>query len=96
MKEIKVTVKIEEILEFLREERDCKIEIDYDKNAEEYDAYVLPLEAAGFEDKINTQTLETYDYKEFKEEKEYIDWLIDCYNRPYETEDYSIKIDFEK
>lgn len=43
MKEIKVAVKIEEILEFLREERDCKIEIDYDKNAGSYDAYVLPL-----------------------------------------------------
>ncbi|MDU5183740.1 MAG: hypothetical protein E6214_00485 [Peptoniphilus harei] len=98
MKEIKVTVSLEEVLEFVREE-DCKIEIDYDGNLAE--AYVLPIEAAGFEDKINTQTIEAYDYQEFDgDEEAYIDWLTGCYDRPYEAvdgeEEYSIKIDFEK
>lgn len=99
MKEIKVEVKLEEVLEFVRNEEDCKIEIDSDNNAAE--AYVLPIEAAGFEDKINTQTIEAYDYQEFDgDEEAYIDWLTGCYDRPYEAvdgeEEYSININFEK
>lgn len=101
MKEIKVTVKLEEVLEFVREDRDCKIEIDYDKIEKSYDAYVLPIEAAGFEEKINTQPVEAYDYQEFDgDEEAYIDWLTGCYDRPYEAadgeEEYSIKINFVK
>lgn len=100
MKEIKVEVKLEEVLEFVREDRDCKIEIDYDKNDGNYDAYVLPVDA-GFEDKINTQTVEAYDYQEFDgDEEAYIDWFTGCYDRPYEAvdgeEEYLIKIDFIK
>lgn len=99
MKEIKVTVSLEEVLEFVRNEEDCKIEIDFDGNAAE--AYVLPIGAAGFEDKINTQEIEAYDYQEFDgDEEAYIDWLTGCYDKPYEAEDgeeeYSIKINFEK
>lgn len=101
MKKITVSVKLEEVLEFVREERDCKIEIDYDKIDESYDAYVLPIDAAGFEEKINIQPVEAYDYQEFDgDEEAYIDWFTGCYDRPYEAEDgeeeYSIKINFEK
>jgi hypothetical protein len=101
MKQIKVEVKLEEVLEFVRNEEDCKIEIDYNKIDGSYDAYVLPIDASGFEDKINTQTIEAYDYQEFDgDEEAYIDWLTGCYDRPYEAadgeEEYSIKINFEK
>ena len=101
MKEIKVEVKLEEVLEFVRNERDCKIEIDYDKIDGSYDAYVLPIDAAGFEEKINIQPVEAYGYQEFDgEEEAYIDWLTGCYDRHYEAtdgeEEYSIKINFVK
>lgn len=99
MKKITVSVKLEEVLEFVRDEKDCKIEIDY--NDGNYDAYVLPLEAAGFEEKINIQPVEAYDYQEFDgDEEAYIDWFTGCYDRPYEAadgeEEYSIKINFVK
>ena len=97
MKEIKVNVELEEVLEFVREDRDCKIEIDYDKNDGSYDAYVLPVDAAGFEEKVDTQVVEAYDYQEFDgDEEAYIDWFTGCYDRPYDVEDYSIKINFIK
>ena len=101
MKEIKVTVKLEEVLEFAREDRDCKIEIDYDQNDGSYDAYVLPVDAAGFEEKVDTQVVEAYDYQEFDgDEEAYIDWFTGCYDRPYEAadgdEEYLIKITFVK
>lgn len=94
---IKVIVKKEEVLDFIRGGEDCKIEIDYDGNFAE--AYVLPIEASGFENKINTQTIEACDYKEFEEEVDYLDWLVDCYDKPYEAtsgeDEYLIKIEFE-
>lgn len=101
MKEIRVDVELEEVLEFVRIERDCFIEIHYDKNDGSYDAYVLPSDAAGFEEKIDSQFVETYDYQEFEgDEEAYIDWLVGCYDRPYEVvdgeEEYSIKINFVK
>lgn len=101
MKEIKVTVSLTEVLEFVKNEEDCKIEIDYNKNDKTYDAYVLPINAAGYERKINTQPIEAYDYKEFNgDEEAYIDWLSNCYDIQYEAEngkeEYLIKIDFEK
>ena len=99
MKSIKVLVDKKEILEFVKKGENCKIEIDYDRDTEVYDAYVLPLEAAGFEKKINTQTLEAYDYEEEGDEEAYLDWLIWCYDEPFKVTDgedeYLIKIEFQ-
>lgn len=99
MKSIKVLVDKEEILKFVRKGENCKIEIDYDRDTEIYDAYVLPLEATGFENKINTQTLNAHDYEEEGDEESYLDWLIWCYDEPFEATDgeyeYLIKIEFQ-
>ena len=97
MKSIKVLVNKEEILDFARRGEDCKIEIDYSDGIAE--AYVLPVEASGFKYKICSQIIEAYDYTEFEEEEDYLDWFISCYDIPFEVTDgedeYLIKIEFE-
>lgn len=62
---------------------------------------MISIDAAGYKEKINIQSLEAYDYQEFDgDEEAYIDWLTGCYDRPYEAvdgeEEYSIKINFVK
>lgn len=97
MKSIKVLVNKDEILDFVRGGEDCKIEIDYSDGVAE--AYVLPIEASGFQNKINSQIIEACDYNEFEVEENFLDWLIDCYDKPYEAtsgeDEYLIKIDFK-
>ena len=97
MKSIKVLVNKEEILDFARRGEDCKIEIDYSDGVAE--AYVLPIEASGFQNEINSQTIGACDYNEFEVEEDFLDWLVDCYDKPYETtsgeDEYLIKIDFK-
>ena len=94
---IKVIVKKEEVLDFIRGGEDCKIEIDYSDGVAE--AYVLPIEASGFQNEINSQTIGACDYNEFEVEEDFLDWLIDCYDKPYEAtsgeDEYLIKIEFE-
>lgn len=94
---IKVVVKKEEILDFARRGEDCKIEIDYSDGVAE--AYVLPIEASGFQNEINSQTIGACDYNEFEVEEDFLDWLVDCYDKPYEAtsgkDEYLIKIDFQ-
>lgn len=94
---VKVLVKKDEILEFVRKGEDCKIEIDYSDGVAE--AYVLPIEASGFENKISSQTIEAYDYNEFEDEEDFLDWFVGCYDMPYEVTsgegEYLIKIDFQ-
>lgn len=94
---IKVVVKKEEILDFARRGEDCKIEIDYSDGIAE--AYVLPVEASGFQYKIDSQIIEACDYNEFEEEEDFLDWFVGCYDIPYEAtsgeDEYLIKIEFE-
>ena len=96
-RKIKVIVQKEEILDFVRKGEDCKIEVDYIDGIAE--VYVLPIEASGFENEINSQTIEAYDYKEFEEEEDYLDWLVGCYDIPYEAtngeDEYLINLDFQ-
>ena len=69
-----VKVNAKEIMDFMKEERDCKIEIDADGKAS-----VLPIDAAGYEDTILVQELYASDYEECESDKAYTDWLEECY-----------------
>lgn len=94
---IRVVVQKDEILDFVRGGEDCKIEIDYSDGVAE--AYVLPIEASGFQNEINSQTIGACDYNEFEVEEDFLDWLVDCYDKPYEVtrgeDEFLIKIDFQ-
>lgn len=69
-----VKANLQEIMDFMKEERDCKIEIDAEGKAS-----VLPVDAAGYDDTILVQELYASDYDECGSEKDYIDWLEECY-----------------
>ena len=72
---MKVQVQASEILEYIKEGVCCKIEVD-----KQGEAYVLPLEAYGFEDTILTQVIEAYHYEEMENDAEFIDWVKYIYN----------------
>lgn len=86
-----VKVDLKEILAFVSDGEDCKIEIDKDG-----DYAVLPAEAFGYQDTILKQRLDAYDYEECDNEEHYIDWLISCYdNEELEAKDGQyIEIEF--
>lgn len=88
-----VKVNLQEIMDFVKEERDCKIEIDADGKAS-----VLPIDAAGYDDTILVQELYASDYEECGSEKDYIDWLEECYyGMELEAKnDELVKIEFVK
>ena len=71
---IKAEIKADEILEYIREGQDCKIEITGAGGA-----YVLPLEAYGFEDAVLIQVIEAYHLEELDSEADFISWLKDSY-----------------
>ena len=71
---IKVQVQASEILEYMKDGGDCKIEISGTG-----DAYMLPLEAYGFKDTILVQVIEASDYKELENDTDFISWLSDAY-----------------
>lgn len=70
-----VKVNVQDIVDYVKEERDCKIEIDTDGKAS-----VLPIDAAGYDDTIAKQELYASDYEECGSEKDYVDWLEGCYD----------------
>ncbi len=69
-----VKVNLQEIMDFMKEERDCKIEIDADGKAS-----VLPIDAAGYDDTMLVQELYASDYDECGSDEAYTDWLEECY-----------------
>ena len=69
-----VKVNLQEIMDFMKEERDCKIEIDADGKAS-----VLPIDAAGYDDTIAKQELYASDYEECESDEAYTEWLEGCY-----------------
>ena len=69
-----VKVKVEEILEFVRDGEDCRLEIDKDG----WHA-VIRGSASGYPDTVLKQDFQAYDYEDCDNEEEYIQWLIDCY-----------------
>ena len=71
---LKVQVQASDILEYMKDGEDCKIEID-----SQGDAYVLPLEASGFKDTVLVQVIEAYHYKELESDTDFISWLKDAY-----------------
>lgn len=92
MKEIKTAIKAEEIITLLEEGRNAKAEIN-----KEGEAWIMPLEAYGYDETILTQTFEAYDFEELEKDKEsYIEWLKDCYsNEELEAEDGEYQITIE-
>ena len=71
---LNVEVKASEILEYVKDGNDCKIEINKDG-----DAYMLPAEAYGYEDTVLTQVIEACHYEEIENNAEFINWLKDAY-----------------
>lgn len=69
-----VQVKASDIIEFVKEGEDCRLEIDRDG-----DYAVMSSTAAGYDDTILTQEFSAHDYEECESENEYIDWLENCY-----------------
>lgn len=78
-----VKVNVNEILEFVRDGEDCRLEIDKDGWHG-----VIGNSASGYPDTVLKQKFYAYDYEECENEEEYIQWLIDCYYQEhFETED---------
>ena len=71
---VKVKVNVNEILEFVRDGEDCRLEIDKDGCHR-----VMMSNAAGYADTVLTQDFLAYDYEDCDSEEEYINWIIDCY-----------------
>lgn len=87
-----VKINLEEILEFLRDGKDCKVEID----SNGWSA-VIPDDAAGYEDTILVQHFEAYDYEECEDEEDYIGWLKSSFADEIEAKNGElIKIELEK
>lgn len=88
-----VKINLEDVLEFVEDGKDCKVEIDQDGRA-----YVIPQDAAGYDDSILIQYFDSEDYQECENEEEYISWLKDN----FESADLEanngefIKVEFEK
>lgn len=90
MKKLVVKLDVEEILEFVKNGEDCKLEVCKD----EFVA-VMPAEAAGYEDAILVQTFDAYDYEDAGDEEAYIDWLKSCYKgEEFEAGEYLITFEF--
>lgn len=79
----KVKVKAQEILDFVKEDQDCKLEIYKDG-----DYAVLSAEAKGYEN-ILTQEFSAYDFEDLgSDEEAYKDWLKSCYfDQEFQCED---------
>ena len=71
---IKVEIRAREILEYMKDGRDCKIEISGSGEGD-----ILPLEAYGYDDTILIQSIEAYFYKELESEADFVGWLRDAY-----------------
>ena len=72
---IKIEIKASDILEYMKDGEDCKIEIDGAGAG-----YIMPAEAYGFEDTILTQVIEAYHLEELESEADFfIGWLADAY-----------------
>lgn len=80
-----VRVDVNEILGFVRDGKDCKLEI-----SEDAIGYILPEEAGGYDDTIHIEHFESYDYEECEDEEEYIDWLKDSFQSELEAKDGTI------
>ena len=72
---MKVQVQAKEILDYIKECKDCKIEVD-----KQGEAYVLPFEAYGFEDTVLIQVIEANHYEEMENDAEFTNWLKDAYD----------------
>lgn len=87
---IKVRLEVEEILGYLRRGENCKVEIN-----PAGEAYVLPQEAAGYQDTILVQAFEAADLEDACSEKSYKEWLASCYMEQLEAKDGTlVKIEF--
>ena len=71
-KEMRVSVDIEDIFEYVKNGKDCSFSVDEwgDVNVGEYD---------GNNYGIVTQWVTAYDYEECEDEQVFIDWLVSCY-----------------
>ena len=86
-----VKVNLNEILEFVQNGEDCKVEINKDG-----EAYTLSTNAGGYDDTILTQYFEVDDYKECENGQGYIEWLEDCFQNELEADDEVIKLELVK
>ena len=86
-----VKINLDEVLEFVANGEDCKVEINQDG-----DAYVLPIEASGYGDTILTQYFEADDYNECEDEQEYVNWLEDGFQNELEADNKVIKLELAK
>lgn len=87
---IKVRLEAEEILTYLRKGEGCKVEIN-----PAGEAYVLPQEAAGYQDTILVQIFEAADLEDAGSEENYKEWLASCYMEQLEAKDGAlVKIEF--
>lgn len=84
-------VEMKEILEFMREGKDCKIQVECDGIA-----WVTPIDATNFGTTVLTQELEAWQYEDFGDEEAYADWLTRAYYDFYFEfgNGYSIEIEF--
>ena len=71
---IKIEIEASEILDYMKEGQDCKIEIDGSGAG-----YIVPAEAYGYGDAILTQVIEAYHFEELGSEADFISWLKDAY-----------------
>lgn len=86
-----VKINLDEILEYVQNGEDCKVEVSADGQA-----YVLDQEATGYDDTILTQNLEAYDYEECESVEGYTEWLEDCFQNELEADDEVIKLELVK
>ena len=78
-----VKVNVEEILDFVRNGEDCRLEIDKDGWHT-----VISNDASGYPDTVLKQEFYAYDYDDCENEIGYINWLMECYYEShFETED---------
>lgn len=82
---IRVRLEVKEILGYLRRGENCKVEIN---SAGE--AYVLPQEAAGYQDTILVQVFEAADLEDAGSEEDYKEWLASCYMEQLEAKNGEI------
>lgn len=83
---MQVNIHTSEILEYVRNMENCKIEITQDG-----EAYVLPINTSLVNKPALVQEFEAYDYQECYNEQEYLFWLEDCY-RDFELNGISLKL----
>lgn len=71
---MQINIETSEILEYVRNMENCKIEVTQDG-----EAYVLPAGTSLVNEPALVQEFEAYDYQECYNEEEYLFWLEDCY-----------------